>query len=132
MGCSRPQLKGRSFEQIVKLNKIWRTGANEANELRLFSDIKINKTIVPKGTYKIFSIPEENEITLIISSSTKVFGGARAYNPEKDVLRLKVPIRVVNESLEAFSIAFSEMGEQPKIYFGWEYLRFEIPFDVLP
>ena len=38
---SRPQLKGRVLKDILKLNKIWRTGANEANELLLYVDIEI-------------------------------------------------------------------------------------------
>ena len=43
---SRPQLTNRSFDDIVPKNKVWRTGANEATELRLFNDIEINnKTI---------------------------------------------------------------------------------------
>ena len=59
---SRPQLKGRALNDIVKLNKIWRTGANEANELLLYVDIEINNVVVPKGIYKIFTYPEEKEI----------------------------------------------------------------------
>ena len=38
---SRPQLNGRSFEDIVPENKVWRTGANEATQIRFFSDIEI-------------------------------------------------------------------------------------------
>ncbi len=37
---SRPQLRGRTFEEVVPQNKIWRTGANEATKLgflRMFS-----------------------------------------------------------------------------------------------
>ena len=45
---SRPQLKGRALKNIIKLNEIWRTGANEANELVLYYDIDINNIIVPK------------------------------------------------------------------------------------
>ena len=40
----RPQLKNRSFDEIVPKDKVWRTGANEATELRLFNDIEINNT----------------------------------------------------------------------------------------
>ena len=80
--------------------------ANEANELLLYVDIEINNTVVPKGTYKIFTHLEEKEIIFIISSSTKMFGGASAYNSEMDVIRFKVPKRKVKESLEAFSIVF--------------------------
>ena len=128
---SRPQLKGRALNDIVKLNKIWRTGANEANELLLYVDIEINNVVVPKGIYKIFTYPEEKEIIFIVSSSTKIFGGASAYNSDMDVLRFKVPKRKAIDSLEAFSIAFSNKEGQPKIHFGWEYMRFDIPFKVL-
>ena len=128
---SRPQLKGRALKDILKLNNIWRTGANEANELLLYVDIEINNTVVPKGTYKIFTYLEEKEIIFIISSSTKMFGGASAYNSEMDVIRFKVPKRKVKESLEAFSIVFSNKDEQPQIHFGWEYMRFDIPFKIL-
>ena len=33
--------------------------------------------------------------------------------------------------IEAFSITFSEIDGQAKIHFGWELVRFEIPFKVL-
>ena len=127
---SRPQLKGRALKDIIKLNNIWRTGANEANELLLYVDIEINNIAVSKGTYKIFTYLEEKDIIFIINSSTKMFGGASAYNSEMDVLRFKVPKRKVKESLEAFSIVFSNKDEQPQIHFGWEYMRFDIPFKI--
>ena len=128
---SRPQLKGRALNDIVKLNKIWRTGANEANELLLYVDIEINNVVVPKGIYKIFTYPEEKEIIFIVSSSTKIFGGASAYNSEMDVLRFTVPKRKAIDSLEAFSIVFSNKEGQPKIHFGWEYMRFDIPLKIM-
>ena len=55
---SRPQLKNRSFDDIVPKNKVWRTGANEATELRLFNDIEINNTTIVAVTYTLFTIPE--------------------------------------------------------------------------
>ena len=64
---SRPQLKNRSFDEIVPKDKVWRTGANEATELRLFNNIEINNTTVVAGTYTVFTIPESGEITFIIS-----------------------------------------------------------------
>ena len=60
-----------------------------------------------------------------------MFGGASAYNSEMDVIRFKVPKRKVKESLEAFSIVFSNKDEQPQIHFGWENMRFDIPFKIL-
>ena len=127
---SRPQLKNRSFDDVVPKNKVWRTGANEATELRLFNDIEINNTTIVSGTYTIFTIPENEEITFIINKATNIWGAFR-YKSENDVLRFKVPISKAEESLEAFSITFSENDRQAKIHFGWELVRFEIPFKVL-
>ena len=127
---SRPQLKNRSFDEIVPKDKVWRTGANEATELRLFNDIEINNTTIVAGTYTIFTIPESEEITFIINKATNIWGAFR-YKSENDVLRFKVPISKAEESLEAFSITFSEIDGQAKIHFGWELVRFEIPFKVL-
>ena len=127
---SRPQLKNRSFDDIVPKNKVWRTGANEATELRLFNDIEINNTTIVAGTYTLFTIPESEEITFIINKATNIWGAYR-YNSENDIFRFKVPINKAEESLEAFSIAFSENDEQAKIHFGWELVRFEVPFKVL-
>ena len=49
----------------------------------------------------------------------------------KDYWEGKVPLVKSDESLEALSIAFSNENSQPKVHFGWEYLRFELPFNVL-
>lgn len=127
---SRPQLKGRAFEEIVPLNKVWRTGANEASELRLFTDIQIDTKTVKAGTYTIFTIPKEKTVTFIVSAATNLWG-SYAYNEDKDVLRITVPRTTVDKSLEAFSIAFSDDDGQPKIHMGWANIRFEVPFTVL-
>ena len=90
----------------------------------------IDDTNISAGTYTLFTIPEENQVTVIINSATTIWG-AYSYKSEKDVIRVKVPLVKSDESLEALSITFSNENEQPKIHFGWEYMRFELPFDVL-
>ena len=127
---SRPQLRGRTFEEVVPLNKVWRTGANEASELRLFADIQIEDTTINAGAYSIFTIPKEETITFVVNAATNLWG-AYAYAKEKDIIRVTVQRASAEESLEAFSIAFSDTDGQPKIHMGWANVRFEIPFTVL-
>ena len=124
---SRPQLKGRSFEEIVPSGKIWRTGANESTELRLFKPINIDGKKLDVGTYTIFTIPKKNSVTFIVNSVINVWG-SYAYNEDYDVLRVDVPLTKSNDQLEAFSIAFGEDNGVSKIYFGWDKIRFEVPF----
>jgi len=124
---SRPQLKGRSFEDIVPSGKIWRTGANESTELRLFKPINIDGKKLDAGTYTIFTIPNKDSITFIVNSVINVWG-SYAYSEDNDVLRVDIPLNESNEQLEAFSIAFGEDNGVSKMYFGWDKIRFEVPF----
>jgi hypothetical protein len=43
---SRPQLKGRSLNELAPAGKVWRTGANEAAEITLYKDMKLGETKV--------------------------------------------------------------------------------------
>ena len=124
---SRPQLKGRSFEDIVPSGKIWRTGANESTELRLFKPINIDGKRLDVGTYTIFTIPNKESVTFIVNSVINVWG-SYAYSEDNDVLRVDIPLNESNEQLEAFSIAFGEDNGVSKMYFGWDKIRFEVPF----
>ena len=126
---SRPQLNGRSFQDIVPENKVWRTGANEATQIRFFSDVEINSKVIPAGEYSIFTIINKQEITFILNKAVNIWG-AYSYRSENDVLRFNVSITKEKKSLEAFSIAFAE-EKSPTIHFGWEYMRFKIPFKVI-
>lgn len=125
---SRPQLKGRSFRDLVPLETVWRTGANEATELRLFKPIAIGNTHVPEGTYSLYTIFGAETVTLIINGDTNAWG-AYSYNQEKDVVRVSVPYHLSDDLIEAFSIVFSTTD--PILYMGWENIRVEIPFEVL-
>src|SRR3954466_10854876 len=57
---SRPSVKGRQiYGGLVPYGKVWRTGANEATTFVTDSDLTINGTAVPKGSYTIFTVPAE-------------------------------------------------------------------------
>lgn len=127
---SRPQLRGRSFDEIVPFDKVWRTGANEATELRVYQPIQFGDTTLKKGTYSIYTLFEKDGVSLIVNSATNAWG-AYSYDKDKDVARIRVSYTTVEDSLEAFSIAFSNNTENPTFYMGWEKIRVEIPFTVL-
>ena len=59
--------------------------------------------MISKGSYTLYAIPFENEMTLIINKATNVWG-AYSYKKELDVIRVKAPLKEVEESLEAFSM----------------------------
>lgn len=114
---SRPQLKGRELSALAPNGKVWRTGANEAASITLYSDMKIGGKAVSAGEYSLFTIPGEKEWTIIINKDINVWG-AYSYNEANDVIRVSAPVSS-GESLEAFSITFSEGN----LHLGWGTTR---------
>jgi hypothetical protein len=126
---SRPQLKGRAFAHIVSFGKIWRTGANEATELRVFKSIAIDGTEIPTGTYSIFTIFEAEKMTFIINKASNLWG-SYTYDEAQDLLRYEVLTTTAEDTLEAFSMVFSG-DDAPTLHLGWENTRAEVHFTVL-
>jgi len=124
---SRPQLKERSLEKLAPNGKVWRTGANEAPQITLYTDMILGKTKVAAGTSSLFTIPGDNEWTVIISKDINVWG-SYFYKEENDVARLTVPVKNVKDSLEAFSIAFEKAENGAHMHLGWGTTRISVPF----
>jgi hypothetical protein len=123
---SRPQLNGRALSELAPNGKVWRTGANEAAELTLYSDMKLGDTSIKAGTYTFYVIPGDQEWTVIISKDLNVWG-SYFYNEANDVARSTVPVSS-GDSLEAFSIAFEEAEGGVNMHLGWGTTRIAVPF----
>ena len=124
---SRPQLKERSLSKLAPNGAVWRTGANEAAELTLYADMKLGSTMVKAGTYTVATIPGEKEWTIIINSDLNTWG-SYFYKEANDVARITVPVTMADESLEAFSIAFTEGKSGIDMHLGWDKVRVKVPF----
>ncbi|WP_435413287.1 DUF2911 domain-containing protein [Psychroserpens mesophilus] len=128
---SRPQLKGRSIWDLAPVGKVWRTGANEAAELTIYTPMLFGDTKIEPGTYTFFMIPGKQEWTAIISKDLNVWG-SYFYNEENDVAKVAVPVKNdKNNSIEAFSIVFQETSKGTDMYLGWGHIRLAIPFHKL-
>ena len=126
---SRPQVKGRKvFGGIVKYDKVWRTGANEATEITFSKDVKIGGKPVKAGTYTLFTIPTEDTWTVIINSELNQWG-AYQYKESNDVIRTEVTSRKSEEIIESFSITFEKSTNGAKMYLGWEKTIVEVPIE---
>lgn len=124
---SRPQLKGRELSKLAPNGEVWRTGANEAAELTLYTDMKLGGKTVKAGTYTFYVIPGDKEWTAIISTDLNVWG-SYFYKEANDVARLSVPVKDVDKSLEAFSIAFEKSDDGVHMHLGWGNKRVAVPF----
>ncbi|MFN3800885.1 DUF2911 domain-containing protein [Belliella pelovolcani] len=132
---SRPSTKGRKiFGELVPFGQVWRTGANAATIITFSTDVKIEGNEVPAGSYAIYSIPDRNEWTIILSKNTKLWG-AVGYNQEDDYLRFKVKPGKTGQKYETMEVGFVDMTDTgATVSIKWEQtrVRFRIETDVDP
>ena len=102
---SRPQLKGRSLDKLAPKDKVWRTGANEAAEITFYKEVTFGGKKVSAGTYSLFSIPTDEDWTIILSNQKNIWG-SYFYDKSEDVVRVSGKVSKLQESIEEFSIIF--------------------------
>lgn len=122
---SQPGVKDRViWGDLVKYDKIWRTGANEATVFSADKDVEIAGTVVPAGNYALYTIPSENEDWTIILNKKYDVWGAYDYDETQDVVRFTVPVTHAKDSQERMLFNITDKGV---VRFSWDYLRFEFP-----
>ena len=126
---SRPAKKGREvFGKLVPYDKVWRTGANESTEIKLYQDVMFGDKKLAAGTYSMFSIPNATEWTIIFSSDVDYWGGY-SYKDSNDVLRVKGKPTTVNKEVEDFTIQFDNTGKNSGVMkVAWDKIVVEVPF----
>ena len=104
----RPSKRSRTiFGDLVPYGKVWRTGANEATEITITQDVRMNGNLVKQGTYTLFTIPQKDRWTIILNSELGQWGAFK-YDSKKDILRFEVPTNETLSSYEMFTIEFSD------------------------
>jgi Protein of unknown function (DUF2911) len=123
----RPQKDSREiFGELIKYNEIWRVGANEATEIEFYKDVKIDGKKVLKGRYTLYCIPAETHWTFIINKDTDSWGAFK-YDAKKDLLRVKVPVKAMDTTVEALSIYFEKTSTGAKLDISWDKSSAALP-----
>ena len=125
----RPQKKGRTMLGGTEaFGKVWRLGANETTEIKLFRDVTFGDKLVKAGTYSLYAIPNATEWTIIFNSKLDTWG-AYEYEESKDVVRFNVPVEKSDSEIEAFSITFDDPAGTGKstLSFGWDNTLVKVP-----
>jgi hypothetical protein len=127
---SRPQKDNRKiFGELVEYNTIWRLGANEATEIDLYKDVKINGKKLAKGRYTVYAIPTADKWTMIFNKDTDTWGAFK-YDEKKDVLRVDLPTQKSTEITEAFTIGFAKSATGADMIIAWDDTYVTVPFSV--
>lgn len=106
----QPSKKDREiFGKLVPFGKVWRTGANQATEITFAKDTKFGGKSIKAGTYSLFTIPNQNEWTIILNSELNQWGTNEYENIKgKDVLKVNVPVKKSTKVVEKLTFSFQE------------------------
>lgn len=129
---SRPSMKGRKiFGDLVPFGEMWRTGANGSTIIEFDTDVMVQGTLVKKGNYALFTLPNQSEWEIILNSNTELWGvdGMKA---EENVASFKVKPTTC-PTTESFTISFDNVKEDAcEVSLMWETTKvsFTIAVDV--
>jgi tetratricopeptide (TPR) repeat protein len=130
---SRPDIRGRKiFGGLEQWGKVWRTGANSATIIKFSDDVVIDGNKVPAGEYGLFSIPDENEWTIILNKTAHQWG-AYDYKEADDFLRFKVKTEHHDQPLETLTFWFGNVDQNKcELEFRWENESFKFHITTDP
>jgi hypothetical protein len=117
---SRPGVKGRAiFGGIVPYGQVWRTGANASTKISFSTAVKLNGKEVPAGKYALYTIPGENEWTIILQ--TNLTAGALNYDAKDDLVRFKTEPASLGEHVETFTMDVTDVRDDSAVlYLLWD------------
>lgn len=129
---SSPRMRGRKiFGGLVPYGQIWRTGANEATTFVTTANLQVGDKDVPAGNYTLFTIPNPDRWTLIISKKTGEWG--IPYPGESyDLTRVEMQAEKLPAPVENFTISFDEHGNACTMHLDWETTRASIQITEKP
>ncbi|MFT4093303.1 MAG: DUF2911 domain-containing protein [Niabella sp.] len=125
---SRPNKNNRVIfgSDLVPYGKVWRLGANEATELDLFTGAKIGGKKIAAGRYTLYALVNETNWVFIINKETDIWGAFK-YDPEKDVVRVTVPVKQLDEPIEALTLDLEKTSKGVDLIAGWDKVSAALP-----
>ncbi len=128
----RPAVKGRKiFGELVPFGQVWRAGANEATRITFGQEVLFGGQKVKKGTYALYVIPQEKEWKIILNRGVNNWG-AYTYDAKEDVATTTVPVKMMNEKMERFTINFEDItDEKLNLVLEWDKARADVPVEIL-
>jgi hypothetical protein len=131
---SRPSMRGRQvYGGLVPYDTLWRTGANEPTIIHLPVAATIAGVAVEPGSYSIYTVPGQQQWTVIVNRSTSQWGHEDSYTPEvraEEVGRGPAASEAIDSPVEQFTIRAEPAGQGSNLILEWENTRVTIP--VMP
>jgi hypothetical protein len=126
-----PSMHGRKvMGGLVPYGEVWCTGANWATKITTETDLDVNGLKVPKGSYSIWTLPNEKQWMLIINKQTGQFH--LDYSAAQDFARVKMNLKTLSSPVETFKIELASTGGNGgTLSLLWENTSAWVPITVL-
>lgn len=122
--------KRQIFGGLIPYGKLWRTGANSSTKITIDRDVTFAGNKIPSGTYGLYSIPNEKEWTIIINANSTLWG-AGSYKKTQDLIRFKVPVIQLQDTIETLTIHFENFNTNGgDLIIAWGSTKIVIPVFV--
>ena len=131
---NRPSKRDRLiFGSLVPFGKLWRTGANSSTKISFSTDVEIEGSKITKGTYSVFSIPNEESWDFILYSDAELWGVPQDWDDNKIIHKSNHESHFLNSDneLETFTISINNISNNDAIIvIGWGDRYIEVSVDV--
>jgi hypothetical protein len=128
---SSPRMKGRKiYGDLVPFGQVWRTGANESTTFVTSADIVVGGTNVPAGSYTIFTVPNADKWSLVISKGTGEWG-TQYPGQDKDLARVDMKVSKLPSPVENFTISYEKSGNGCTMNIDWEGTRASVDIPAI-
>jgi hypothetical protein len=126
-----PSAHGRKvMGGLVPYGQVWCTGANWATKITTDHDLEVGGLKLPKGSYSIWTLPDEKQWTLIINRETGQFH--LNYDKSQDFGRAKMDLKTLPSAVETFQVQLKpEGGKKGRLALVWENTEASVPITVL-
>jgi hypothetical protein len=134
---SRPNMNGRAiFGDLVPYGSVWRTGANANTKITFSTDVTIDGKSLKKGTYAVFTKPNQGSWEVIFYSDATNWGTPGTWDESKVALQTTVNVQEMPMNVETFTMTFDDITNDSahigilweKVYVG---IKFETPTDLM-
>jgi hypothetical protein len=131
---SRPSAKGRKiFGDLVPYGLLWRTGANASTKVTFSDDVIVGGVALKKGTYALYTIPEEKDWSIVFYKNTNIWGApeASAYKEEEVAAKFMATAVPLRDLVETFTLNFNNLrSNAADLELTWENTKVIIPITV--
>ena len=131
----RPYKKGRvifgeaSEGALQPYGTYWRAGANEATAIQFNQDVSIMGKSLKEGTYVLYAVPGNPDWTIGFNSDVGRWGYAEV-DHDKDILLVTAPQQALPDTVEQFTIDFTEQELGVNLNLKWDQTL--VPISITP